>query len=305
MEANLAINVLKRSLLTSRDSHLSLIVLQNECSFQKYRQFRKPSIHVYNASQSNLFIYSYVLLFRYAAPEQYIMSTQTPSAPPVPVAAALSPVLWQMNLPDRFDIYSTGLIYLQMAFPPLRTDSSLIQFNRQLKRCGYDMAAWRETVETRASPELRRAFDLMDLDGGIGWELLLSMVRFKGRQRISAKGALAHPYFVRQGLLALSSMQRLRLQLIRATEQDYNEAYQWITRLMAKSGTMAAGGFTEAKLQELREIRPKNKSTVQRNALASALRLQRKIVKTLDESIDEIRNNRKSIWWRRWIPREE
>ena len=42
------------------------------------------------------------------------MSTQTPSAPPPPVAAALSPVLWQMNLPDRFDVYSAGLIMLQM-----------------------------------------------------------------------------------------------------------------------------------------------------------------------------------------------
>ncbi|PNX94981.1 serine/threonine-protein kinase STN7 chloroplastic-like [Trifolium pratense] len=51
---------------------------------------------------------------RYAAPEQYIMSTQTPSAPSAPVATALSPVLWQLNLPDRFDIYSTGLIFLQM-----------------------------------------------------------------------------------------------------------------------------------------------------------------------------------------------
>ncbi|KAJ9708117.1 hypothetical protein PVL29_000263 [Vitis rotundifolia] len=51
---------------------------------------------------------------RYAAPEQYIMSTQTPSAPSAPVATALSPVLWQLNLPDRFDIYSAGLIFLQM-----------------------------------------------------------------------------------------------------------------------------------------------------------------------------------------------
>lgn len=74
------------------------------------------------------------------------MSTQTPSAPSAPVATALSPVLWQvykflfdltlilldlysgidvsfyfdpamfdqLNLPDRFDIYSTGLIFLQM-----------------------------------------------------------------------------------------------------------------------------------------------------------------------------------------------
>ncbi|KAI5573968.1 hypothetical protein POPTR_010G129532v4 [Populus trichocarpa] len=90
---------------------------------------------------------------RYAVPEQYIMSTQTPSAPSAPVATALSPVLWQ-------------------AFPGLRSDSGLIQFNRHLKRCDYDLIAWRKSVETRASSDLRRGFELLDLDGGIGWELL-------------------------------------------------------------------------------------------------------------------------------------
>ncbi|XP_059655552.1 serine/threonine-protein kinase STN7, chloroplastic [Cornus florida] len=242
---------------------------------------------------------------RYAAPEQYIMSTQTPSAPSAPVAAALSPVLWQMNLPDRFDIYSTGLIFLQMAFPGLRTDSSLIQFNRQLKRCGYDLVAWRKTVEPRASNELRRGFELLDLDDGIGWELLTSMVRYRARQRISAKTALAHPYFDREGLLALSVMQKLRMQLFRATQQDYGEAAKWITRLMAKSGTKKDGGFTEAQLQELREIQPKKKASPQRNVLASVLRLQRKIIKTVNESVDELNRRRKSLWWSRWIPKEE
>lgn len=38
----------------------------------------------------------FTLPFRYTAPEQYIMSTQTPSAPSAPVATALSPVLWQV-----------------------------------------------------------------------------------------------------------------------------------------------------------------------------------------------------------------
>lgn len=107
-------------------------------------------------------------------------------------------------------------------------------------------------MESRASADLRRGFELLDLDGGIGWELLTSMVRYKARQRISAKGALAHPYFVREGLLALSFMQNLRLQLFRATQQDYGEAAKWIIRLMAKSGTEQDGGFTEAQLQELR-----------------------------------------------------
>ncbi|XP_027914919.1 serine/threonine-protein kinase STN7, chloroplastic [Vigna unguiculata] len=242
---------------------------------------------------------------RYAAPEQYIMSTQTPSAPSVPVAAALSPVLWQLNSPDRFDIYSAGLIFLQMAFPGLRTDNSLIQFNRQLKRCDYDIVAWRKTVEPRCGPELRKGFELLDLDGGIGWELLKSMVRYKARQRLSAKAALAHPYFDREGLLALSFMQTLRLQLLRATQQDYGEAAKWITNLMAKSGTQKDGGFTEAQLQELREIEPKMKASAPRNALASALKLQRKIIRTLNESMDELNRRRKSFWWSRWIPREE
>ncbi|KAF3774037.1 Serine/threonine-protein kinase [Nymphaea thermarum] len=242
---------------------------------------------------------------RYAAPEQYIMSTQTPSAPSAPVATALSPVLWRMNLPDRFDIYSAGLIFLQMAFPSLRTDSSLIQFNRQLKRCDYDLASWRKSVEPRASPDLRRGFELLDLDEEMGWELLTSMVRYKARQRISAKGALAHPYFNREGLLGLSFMQNFRLQLLRATQQDYSEAAKWIINLMAKSGTEKEGGFTEAQLQEIREIQPRKKSSAQRNALASVLRVQRKILKTLNESMDELNRRRKSLWWSRWIPREE
>ncbi|KAL9324977.1 hypothetical protein ACSQ67_005622 [Phaseolus vulgaris] len=242
---------------------------------------------------------------RYAAPEQYIMSTQTPSAPSVPVATALSPVLWQLNLPDRFDIYSAGLIFLQMAFPGLRSDNSLIQFNRQLKRCDYDIVAWRKSLEPRCSPELRRGFEMLDLDGGIGWELLKSMVRYKARQRLSAKAALAHPYFDKEGLMTLSFMQTLRLQLLRATQQDYGEAAKWITNLMAKSGTQKDGGFTEAQLQELREIEPKKKANAPRNALASALKLQRKLLRTLNESMDELNRRRKSFWWSRWIPREE
>ncbi|CAD6332970.1 unnamed protein product [Miscanthus lutarioriparius] len=241
---------------------------------------------------------------RYAAPEQYIMSTQTPSAPSVPVMTTLSPVLWQLNLPDRFDIYSLGLIFLQMAFPSLRTDSSLIQFNRQLKRCDYDLQAWRNLVEPRATAELRRGFDIMDLDNGIGWELLTSMVRYKARQRTSAEGALAHPYFNREGLLGLSVMQNAQLQLFRATQKDYSEAARWVIGLMARSGTEDVGGFTEAQLQELREIKPK-KGRAQRNVLASVLRLQKKIVKTINESMDKLASQRKSIWWSRWIPREE
>jgi hypothetical protein len=69
---------------------------------------------------------------------------------------------------------------------------------------------------------------------------------------VSAKAALAHPYFNREGLLVLSFMQTLRLQLFRATQKDYSEAANWVVGLMARSGTESVGGFTEAQLQELR-----------------------------------------------------
>lgn len=113
----------------------------------------------------------YLLDPRYAPPQQYIMSKQTPRcgtwgtadppgvlpslpgtlprlpflplsvpdcrarllacrAPPAPVAALLSPVLWQLNAPDRFDMYSVGVVLLQMAFPLLRGDNTLINFNK-------------------------------------------------------------------------------------------------------------------------------------------------------------------------------
>lgn len=138
------------------------------------------------------------------------------------------------------------------AFPSLRSDNSLIQFNRQLKRCNYDLDAWRNNVEPRAGLDLRRGFEILDLDGRRGWELLTSMVRFKARQRASAKAALAYPYFNREGLLGLSLMQNLRLQYFRATQKDYGDAAKWIIGLMARSGTEEEGGFTEAQLQELR-----------------------------------------------------
>jgi len=41
---------------------------------------------------------------RYAPPQQYVMSIQTPRPPPAPVAAFLSPILWRMEEPDKFDM---------------------------------------------------------------------------------------------------------------------------------------------------------------------------------------------------------
>eukprot|EP00897_Mesotaenium_endlicherianum_P010672 jgi/Mesen1/9633/ME000669S09076 len=222
----------------------------------------------------------------YAAPEQYIMSTQTPSAPPPPVAAALSP-----------------------AFPNLRNDSSLIQFNRQLKRCGYDLAKWRESVERRGSPkgaELARGFELLELDGGVGWALLQSMVRFKGRQRISAGGALAHPYFHRGSLPLL---QRVRLAFLRAAYRDNSEIQEAFLTFMARTAVNNGEGFTEAQLQDFRDKQIKEqrkKASLQRNALASMLRAKRKVIRTINTNLGTVQSQAPSkglAWWNRLAER--
>eukprot|EP00270_Netrium_digitus_P006939 TRINITY_DN2001_c0_g1_i3.p1 TRINITY_DN2001_c0_g1~~TRINITY_DN2001_c0_g1_i3.p1 ORF type:complete len:615 (+),score=150.37 TRINITY_DN2001_c0_g1_i3:235-2079(+) len=244
---------------------------------------------------------------RYAAPEQYIMSTQTPSAPPPPVAAALSPVLWQMNLPDRFDIYSAGLIFLQMAFPSMRSDSGLINFNRQLKRCDYDLEAWRESVNARKDrrnlSELQRGFALLDYDNGHSWELLKAMIKFNGRQRISAAAALAHPYF-HPG--EQSVLQRLRLASLRLLYRDNSDVSTALSQFLARSATESAGGFTEAQLQGIRDKerqeKKKRKASLPRNVLASVLRLQRKVTRTMATTMDSTTDNSKKWdkWWNRW-----
>ncbi|GJT12864.1 serine/threonine-protein kinase STN8, chloroplastic [Tanacetum coccineum] len=40
----------------------------------------------------------------YCPPELYVLPEETPSPPPEPVAALLSPSLWQLNSPDLFDM---------------------------------------------------------------------------------------------------------------------------------------------------------------------------------------------------------
>lgn len=147
---------------------------------------------------------------------------------------------------------SLALWFGCQAFPNLRNDSALITFNRQLKRCDYNLALWRANNEPRANTEMKRGFEVLDMDGGVGWELLQGMIRFKGRRRVSAKQALAHPYFVRDGLLGTTLLQKIRLQFLRASFQDTGEAFAWVQNLMAKSGTKDVGGFTEADLQKLR-----------------------------------------------------
>ncbi|ONI03990.1 hypothetical protein PRUPE_6G295600 [Prunus persica] len=129
----------------------------------------------------------------FCPPELYVLPEETPVPPPEPIAAFLSPILWQLNSPDLFDMYSAGIILLQMAVPSLRSSAGLKNFNSEIKTVKYDLNKWRDY--TRLRPDL----SLLDLDSGRGWDLAAKLVSERGslrRGRLSAAAALRHPYFL-------------------------------------------------------------------------------------------------------------
>lgn len=175
----------------------------------------------------------------YCPPELYVMPEETPNPPPEPIAAILSPFLWQvciipplcisikekyefsliqtgvilfyllqLNSPDLFDMYSAGIVLLQMAIPTLRSTAGLKNFNVELKGVGYDLNRWRE--RTRMRPDL----SILDLDSGRGWDLATKLVSERGflkRGRLSAAAALRHPYFLLGGDQAATVISKLNL----------------------------------------------------------------------------------------------
>ncbi|XP_012481319.2 serine/threonine-protein kinase STN8, chloroplastic [Gossypium raimondii] len=132
----------------------------------------------------------------YCPPELYVLPEETPSPPPEPIAALLSPILWQLNSPDLFDMYSAGIVLLQMAIPSLRSPAYLKNFNSEIKAVQYDLNKWRD--RTRLRPD----FTILDLESGRGWDLATKLISERGslrRGRLSAAAALRHPYFLLGG----------------------------------------------------------------------------------------------------------
>ncbi|KAJ0235011.1 Serine/threonine-protein kinase STN8 [Hirschfeldia incana] len=142
----------------------------------------------------------------YCPPELYVLPEETPSPPPEPIAALLSPILWQLNSPDLFDMYSAGIVLLQMAVPTIRSSAGLKNFNLEIKSVEYDLNRWRDRTRTR--PDL----SILDLDSGRGWDLVTKLISQRGslrRGRLSASAALRHPYFLLGGDQAAAVLSKL------------------------------------------------------------------------------------------------
>jgi hypothetical protein len=66
---------------------------------------------------------------KYAPPEEYLIPSD--DAPDIrklfgPVALAAGRAAWVQHKPDRFDMYSAGVVMMQLALPSLRTNSGLV-----------------------------------------------------------------------------------------------------------------------------------------------------------------------------------
>ena len=94
-----------------------------------------------------------------------------------------------------------------------------------------------------------RGFQVLDEGNGQGWALLQAMIRFKARERISAGGALAHPFF-HPGAEPL--YKRLMLTFLRVAYRDNSKLQSALLLYLARSGTKSGGGFTEGQLQDIR-----------------------------------------------------
>eukprot|EP00884_Botryococcus_braunii_P013258 jgi/Botrbrau1/21933/Bobra.0249s0056.1 len=185
----------------------------------------------------------YLLDPRYAPPQQYVMSTQTPRAPPAPVAAMLSPILWRLNNPDRFDMYSAGIMFLQFAMPALRSDAQIIAFRRKLESLDYDIRAWRKGLK-RGVKDFEEGWDTLDLDNKAAWDLIAQLLEYEPNRRLSADAALTHPLFG-GGTFAkvANTLSRVAAPLQALDDEALQES------LMGKRGRVEAS-LTESQLAE-------------------------------------------------------
>ncbi|CAI5466006.1 unnamed protein product [Closterium sp. Yama58-4] len=110
---------------------------------------------------------------KYAAPERFVMPpATTPQLPPDPLASLLSPFLWVANSPDRFDVFSAGVVLMQLSLKSLRHEANLEGFNNELKRCDYDLSRWRKKFRPSNAD-----MALLDAHGGAAFDLAKQLLQ--------------------------------------------------------------------------------------------------------------------------------
>lgn len=130
---------------------------------------------------------------RYCPPEELVMPQSFPKAPVPFLAALASPFAWFYGRPDLFDSYSVGVLLVQLAVPQLRRNTSIAQFNNELRQFDYDLTRWRDYRGSKYD------FSLLDRNGGKGFDLAKKLLGKRDstfRGRLSTSQALRHPFFI-------------------------------------------------------------------------------------------------------------
>eukprot|EP00798_Chlamydomonas_sp_ICE-L_P012483 gene12483-15693_t len=115
-----------------------------------------------------------ILDLNYCPPEQYVLPTDGPDLSQTgSLRGVLSPMLWAMHKPDRFDSWSAGIVLLQLAIPSMRSAGGLRAFNAAYgQKFFFNLRAWK-----KAAPFNKKEFELLDANGGAGWDLLQGLLR--------------------------------------------------------------------------------------------------------------------------------
>eukprot|EP00191_Tetraselmis_sp_GSL018_P008804 CAMPEP_0177605224 /NCGR_PEP_ID=MMETSP0419_2-20121207/16580_1 /TAXON_ID=582737 /ORGANISM="Tetraselmis sp., Strain GSL018" /LENGTH=433 /DNA_ID=CAMNT_0019099345 /DNA_START=452 /DNA_END=1751 /DNA_ORIENTATION=- len=122
----------------------------------------------------------------YCAPEKYIMPTSTPDFAEMsgPMQSLSCWSAWKQHSPDRFDMYSAGLVLMQLAVPKLRTQRAIKNFSEGLSQYNYDPREWASRQQLPA----RETF-LLDEDNGAGWELAAALLRERVVEKKQARAS--------------------------------------------------------------------------------------------------------------------
>lgn len=153
-------------------------------------------------------------------------------------------VIGRLNTPDRFDSYSLGMVLIQAILPQLKRDNALVTLRRALEKNNHNLDSWRSMAERRAlTQEQREGWEVLDMEGGVAWDLLKGLLKGTSGNRLSMRQILGHPFVSGKKADA-------RVPMVDNESQAMDRMARWIGFRLAKTGTDFAGGFTEAQLAE-------------------------------------------------------
>lgn len=143
----------------------------------------------------------------YCPPEQYVLPTTGPnlSAMLAPMSLATSPLLWRKWKPDRFDMFSAGLIMMQLSLQRLRTPAQLRTFSTVLANMDHDLNAWKDRLRMS-----NKETSVLDANDGAGWEMAAALLRPR-RIKLTDTG---HVEFIQGEVLRPSALEAQQFRFV-------------------------------------------------------------------------------------------